>query len=91
MKIESFESKAVRIPRAHSPAVRGSDTMDFVTLKLRSDEGELPLQTLRRSSAGRAAAGAGSRVGSAREEPGEPTQVWPGSTGRASRGGGVHR
>ena len=39
MKIESFESRAVRIPREHSPAVRGADTMDFVTLTLRTDEG----------------------------------------------------
>ena len=39
MKIASFESKAVRIAREHSPAVRGGDTMDFVTLTLRTDEG----------------------------------------------------
>ena len=39
MKIASFESKAVRIAREHSPAVQGGDTMDFVTLSLRTDEG----------------------------------------------------
>ena len=39
MKIASFSSKAVRIPREHSPAVRGGDTMDFVTLTIRTDDG----------------------------------------------------
>ncbi len=39
MKIASFESKAVRIAREPSPAVAGADTMDFVTVSLRTDEG----------------------------------------------------
>ena len=39
MKIASFSSRAVRIPRENSPALRGGDTMDFVTLTIRTDEG----------------------------------------------------
>ena len=39
MKVESFTTKAVRIAREHSPATRGGDVIDFVTLVLRSDEG----------------------------------------------------
>ena len=39
MKIASVTSRAVRIPREPSPAVRGGDTMDFVTVTIRTDDG----------------------------------------------------
>lgn len=39
MKIASISSRAVRIPREPSPAVSGGDTMDFVTLTIRTDDG----------------------------------------------------
>lgn len=39
MKIASVQSRAVRIPRNPSPAVGGADTMDFVVLTIRTDEG----------------------------------------------------
>ncbi len=39
MKIASVSSRAVRIPRNPSPAVGGADTMDFVVLTIRTDEG----------------------------------------------------
>ncbi len=39
MKIASYTTKAVRIAREHSPASATPDTVDFVTLTLRTDEG----------------------------------------------------
>ena len=39
MKIASVSTRAVRIPRDPSPAVRGGDTMDFVVLTIRTDDG----------------------------------------------------
>ena len=39
MKVASVESRAVRIPREPSPAVAGADTMDFVVLTVRTDDG----------------------------------------------------
>ena len=39
MKIASFETRAVRVPREHAPFAVGGDEIDFVTLKLRTDDG----------------------------------------------------
>lgn len=39
MKIAGYATKAVRIPREHSPSSATPDTIDFVTLTLRTDEG----------------------------------------------------
>jgi len=39
MKIASVSSRAVRIPREPSPVAGGADTMDFVTLTIRTDDG----------------------------------------------------
>ena len=39
MKIASFNSKAVRIPREPSPAAQRGDTADYVALTLRTDDG----------------------------------------------------
>lgn len=39
MKIASVISRAVRVRREASPAVRGGDTVDFVTLTIRTDDG----------------------------------------------------
>lgn len=39
MKISSYTIRAVRIAREHAPFGRGGDEIDFVTLKLRTDDG----------------------------------------------------
>ena len=39
MKIASFETRAVRVAREHAPFAVGGDEIDFVTLKLRTDDG----------------------------------------------------
>ncbi|MEE8519477.1 MAG: mandelate racemase/muconate lactonizing enzyme family protein, partial [Dehalococcoidia bacterium] len=39
MKIASFETSAVRVPREHSPNTPGGDTVDFVPVTLRTDDG----------------------------------------------------
>ena len=39
MKIVSFETRAVRVAREHAPFAVGGDEIDFVTLKLRTDDG----------------------------------------------------
>jgi L-alanine-DL-glutamate epimerase-like enolase superfamily enzyme len=39
MKIAGHNARAVRMPRRHSPNVRDGDTIDFVALTLRTDDG----------------------------------------------------
>ena len=39
MKIASYTTQAVRVPREHAPFAKGGDEIDFVTLRLRTDDG----------------------------------------------------
>lgn len=39
MKIASYETQAVRVPREHAPFAKGGDEIDFVVLTLRTDDG----------------------------------------------------
>ena len=39
MKIASYKTQAVRVPREHAPFAKGGDEIDFVTLTLRTDDG----------------------------------------------------
>jgi L-alanine-DL-glutamate epimerase-like enolase superfamily enzyme len=39
MKIVSYTTQAVRVPREHAPFAKGGDEIDFVTLTLRTDDG----------------------------------------------------
>ncbi len=39
MKIASYTTQAVRVPREHAPFAKGGDEIDFVTVRLRTDDG----------------------------------------------------